>query len=143
MSLYLILFFHVLFPLIITVFKSIFLAFKKQKEIPLDQALEDLEKRYKFYVFAKNEFSGEYNMCFEEIQKYKIEDISNRGAVANRILNLYLSGIFSELEISVPFKEQKELKEKISKNQLETNLFDNVEKIIKNQLQLIYRRTSL
>lgn len=143
MSLYLILVFHVIFPLIITIFKTIVFQCKKPKELPLEKTLEDPEKKYKFYQFSRNEYSGEYNMCFEEIQKYKSEDISNRASIANRIMSLYLNGLFSELEISIPFKEQKELKDKISKNQLESNLFDNVEKMIKNQLELIYRRTSL
>ena len=117
---------------------------KRYPEVTLDHILENPEAKFHFYQYTKNEFSGEYNMCLEEISAYKMQpNFDEKMMMAQRIMDLYLNGYASELEIATKRSTRQALVTAFRANSFDNKLFDSVEMEILRHMQDVLKRFKL
>jgi hypothetical protein len=127
-------------PLILTMISFILRKFSKPKKT-IQGILENQEERDLFYQFCASEYSQENILCFEKIEKFKREkDAAKKKDLALEIKGFHLNSSDSILEVNVNWKTVQRLNQKISANEFEVNLFDEVQKEIEALLGDTYTR---
>jgi hypothetical protein len=127
-------------PLILTMISFILGKFSKPKKT-IQGILENQEERDLFYQFCASEYSQENILCFEKIEKFKREkDAAKKKDLALEIKGFHLNSSDSILEVNVNWKTVQRLNQKISANEFEVNLFDEVQKEIEALLGDTYTR---
>lgn len=126
----------VIFPLIITIIELIKDIKKKNTNTELLDSLL-LEKEFEdlFIEFCFHEFSLENLICYKEIQKYR-KTKSDPLAIYYKFLNFDNS----IMEINCNRRVCNEVYEKIKRNEIDENLFVDVERELRNNLYDNYRR---
>lgn len=135
---FLIFFFQALFSLSITIFNTIYYKFfKRPTDNELIEIVSNLESRNLLYAFAKNEYSIENLLCYEDIQRYKANPSTK---LASNIFNLYLCESNSELEVNVQSSIVKDLKVIFDKGEFPNDLFDKIEQTLLTNLSDTFSR---
>jgi hypothetical protein len=118
------------FVLIITIIKFMIGLFQKKASWDAcERVLKNPDARKLFMEFSKSEYSAENNMCYEDIQEYKEEtDQVNKKKLASNIFATYLNGSHSTLEINIPSRECRVVKEKLDTGMAPQTLFMDIER---------------
>lgn len=120
----------VLFPLIITIIRFFFtLCDKKEKEGSLEAILQDPTMEAMFIKFCEDEFTIENVLCFQDIQNFK-KGKSN----PLEIYLKYLNGSNSVMEINIPRKTCQKVFVKLSRSEIESDLFNEIESDVRKNL---------
>lgn len=131
---------EVLFPLIITIIKYVYLKIKSKKgnEDELTSVLKDPETLKMFVEFSKSEFSVENITSWMDIQNFKKGKKTQEEAL--EIYFKYFNQSSSIMEVNVTRAESLKLKSFIDKNEINENIFEEIEKSVMINISDTYSR---